>query len=145
MAAIFLLNGNLPQGIYVYTLDQLKIDFGFNKHRRTLIIGLEQALQDLKACNCEKIYIDGSFASNCDHPSDYDCCYDPNGLNWEKLFRDFPVFFDFKNKRENQKRKYGGEFFSATAVAQPPKILYLEFFQKDKEDDSPKGIIQINL
>ncbi|MBK9382317.1 MAG: hypothetical protein IPN39_13455 [Chitinophagaceae bacterium] len=138
-------NGNLPAGIHVITIDQLKIDLGFTKKRRDLITGLLQAIKDLKSCGCTKLFLDGSFASNCDHPNDYDACYDPTGMNWEKIFKEHPVFLDFSNARLNQKLKYGGEFFSATALASPPRELYIEFFQKDKNDNSPKGIIQINL
>jgi hypothetical protein len=145
MALIYQPNGNLPAGILLLSIDQLKIDLGFNKRRRELIEGLLIAIKDLKACNCAKLYIDGSFASNCDQPEDYDACYDPIDINWEKLFKDYPVFFDFSNKRANQKSKYRGEFFSATALASPPRDLYIDFFQKDKNDNSPKGIIQLNL
>jgi len=76
MALIYQPNGNLPAGIHILTIDQLKIDLGFTKKRRDLIVGLLEAIKDLKACNCTKLYVDGSFASNCDHPNDYDACYD---------------------------------------------------------------------
>ncbi len=145
MALLFQANGNLEPGIHELSIEDLKIQFGFTKKRRDLIDGLLLALRHLKDCNCSAVYIDGSFASNIDDPNDFDVCYDPTNMDWSKMFNNYPVFLDFANRRENQKKKYKGEFFSATALAAPPRYLFIDFFQKDKNDSSPKGIIKINL
>ena len=57
----------------------------------------------------------------------------------------YPELLDYRNERENQKRKYGGELFETIGVARvvliagmPVFELYINFFQHDK-NDLPKG------
>jgi hypothetical protein len=129
-------NGNLEPGVYEMTWKDFVHEFGYNSSRKELINGLQKALSDLKSCGCKSIYIDGSFTTKKTVPNDFDACW---------LYARHPVFFDFLNKRENQKKIYKGEFFPMTAVAKPyPKELYIDFFRHDK-DDNPKGIIHLKL
>ena len=90
------------------------------------------------------MYIDGSLVTTKDHPGDFDGCWEPAGVDAEKLD---PVLLDFRAKRLAQKVKYGGELFvsSARAKAEPPHRTFLEFFQTDKITGQPKGIIALDL
>lgn len=143
MALDFQENGNIVAGIHTLTIDELELIFGFNEHRRKLITGLKKGMAHLLNCRCRKIYIDGSFCSKKELPSDFDVCWDWDGVDIAKLQKDYPHLVDFENERKNQKTHYLGEFFPAQTKASPHDI-FLTFFQKDK-DDNPKGIILINL
>lgn len=54
-----------------------------------------------------------------------------------------PILFDFANKRANQQRQYKCDIFPAHFFADPSGTLYIDFFQKDKATNNPKGIIKI--
>lgn len=144
MAFAYQINGNLVQGTYTVTWAEFVKEFGFNKHRTEMIAGLAKGIAALKDCGCSIIYIGGSFATKKNDPKDIDVCFDPTGMDIGKLLLKYPVFRDFSNGRLNQKLAYKSEFHPATGLAAPPRELYLEFFQKDR-DDNPKGIIKINI
>lgn len=137
-------DGNLPPGIHQATWDELYVAFGTTDHRKKLLDGLYRAARELKRAGCEVIYVDGSFVTAKDQPDDFDGCWDPKGVNGAILD---PVLLDFRPGRIAQKVKYNGELFPSTwrAEAQPPHRTFLEFFQKDKNTDQPKGIIAIDL
>lgn len=136
-------NGYIIPGIYVMEVNKFSEIFGYTNHRKLLIEGLIKGVNQLRSCGCSKIYVDGSFISKKSIPGDFDACWDPQGVDLVKLKTEFPLFFDFANKRENQKNYYKGEFFPSTisAVKNPP-LTYIDFFQQDKEGN-PKGIIQL--
>ncbi|GAB3234999.1 hypothetical protein J0A67_19585 [Algoriphagus aestuariicola] len=136
-------NGSLKPGIHKLTFEEFEEDFGFNPHRKALIVGLKIGIEELRECGCTKIYIDGSFTTRKETPTDFDACWDVLGVDLPKLKTKFPTMLDFSNHRENQKKRYKGEFFPAQASASPYNI-YLDFFQKDR-DGNKKGIIEITL
>ena len=84
--------------------------------------------------------MDGSFTTSKNRPGDFDGCWEPEGVDLEKLD---PVLQDFSNGRKAQKAKYSGEFLPSTSTN--PSGTMLDFFQQDKESGDPKGIISINL
>lgn len=137
-------DGNLPAGVHQATWDELAFAFGTTPHRKKLLDGLYRAAQQLKRAGCETLYVDGSFVTTKDTPGDFDGCWDPNGVDGSRLD---PVLLDFRPGRISQKVKYHGELFPSTerAEAQPPYRTFLDFFQKDKNTDQPKGIIAIDL
>ena len=47
--------------------------------------------------------------------------------------------------RRGMKAKYGGELFTADSVADIYGPSFLDYFQRDKETDEPKGIVAIDL
>lgn len=139
------INGNLPKGIHDATWQEITKCYGYTIHRRKLLDGLKLSLTDLKEVGCETVYLDGSFISSKEVPNDFDCCWDETNVDLYKLKANHPIFFDFDNKRKNQKDKYLGEFFPASVIAEPiNKRIFLEFFQLDRNGE-PKGIIKINL
>jgi hypothetical protein len=136
--------GKLPPGVHVGTWEELTAMFGTTAHRAALIDGLYRAAMALKDAGCKTLYIDGSFVTTKETPSDFDGCWDPSGVDSRKLDS---VLLDFDNLRLNQKLKYGGELFPSTARAEAaaPHRTFLEFFQNDKDTGRPKGIIAIDL
>lgn len=136
--------GLLPPGIHWTTIDEVVSKFGFNQHRKKLLVGLKKAIGALKSAGCKEIYLDGSFVTNKEFPNDYDACWFPVGVNPSKLDS---VFLDFKNKRAAQKAKYMGEFLvgSMNADSSTKGLSVLNFFQIDKETGAIKGIIGLKL
>lgn len=89
------------------------------------------------------LYINGSFVTAKEYPSDYDGCWETTGVIGALLD---PVLRDFTNGRAAQKAKFLGEPFSCRAIAQAkPQRVFLDFFQRDKQTDDPKGIVGLDL
>jgi hypothetical protein len=140
----FLATGLLPQGVHWASGSEIRLRFGTNAHRARLLGGLDRACRALAFAGCGAVFLDGSFATEKDIPSDYDACWDMVGVSLVKLD---PVLQDFGNLRAAQKAKYFGEFFPAQFPAKPahPFQSFFDFFQIDKLTGDPKGIIGINL
>jgi hypothetical protein len=136
--------GLLPPGIHWATWPELIARYGINAHRQRLLNGLERACAALRVASCATLYIDGSFVTAKEYPSDYDGCWDSTGVVASRLD---PTLLDFSNDRAAQKAKYLGELFLCRAVAQAaaPHRIFLEFFQHDKNTDELKGIVGLNL
>jgi hypothetical protein len=143
MALIYQGNGNLVPGIHLMTWTDFIKEFGHNSHRVSLIKGVELAISDLKSCGCKTIYVDGSFTTKKPLPNDYDACYNTHGMDFPKLFANFPEFFDSSPGRKQMKAKYQGELFPMTAPASS-SMIFIDFFQHDR-DGYPKGIVQLNI
>lgn len=134
-------DGLLPKGIHWSTMTEIKSTFGFSEKRKALINGLLEALKSFKNAGCKTIYIDGSFVTSKLEPGDIDACWDIKGVDPTKLD---PVLLIFSNQRRQQKLKYGCEFFPSNEIAEPPNVIFLDFFQKNR-NNLPKGIIGIRL
>ena len=131
----------LPPGIYDATLDEVEKRFAISSHRKHLFSGFKQGVTTLRKAGCRVLYLDGSFITEKVVPKDYDVCWDPIGVDVRKLD---PVFLDFSNNREKQKKVYCGEYFPAHFLANGTYSFY-DFFQTDKDTRKPKGIIRICL
>lgn len=131
----------LPSGLHDATLIEVEERFATNQFRRHLFKGLRNACNALRKAGCKVVYIDGSFVSNKPKPNDFDVCWDPIGVDANKLDL---VFFEFKDSRSSQKRKYFGEFFPSSALADGV-APYVDYFQKDKETGEKKGIVRVLL
>lgn len=131
----------LPPGVHKTTLGKIKSTFAYTPHRKKLFTGFRDALSDLKHAGCKSVYLNGSYTTGKNHPEDFDACWDPTGVEPEKLD---PVLLDFSNKRSAQKQKYGGELFIISTYAQPG-ITFLDFFQTDRFTGQRKGILFLDL
>jgi hypothetical protein len=134
--------GNLPPGIYWVEWHQFEQRFGLTLHRRRLLAGLLQALQNLRAAGCAVAYIDGSFITSKDRPSDFDGCWSADGVRLDELD---PVLKIFSEGRALQKAKYFGELFPLSARADGIGRTFLAFFQTDKSTGEAKGIVALRL
>lgn len=144
MALDYQESGKLVPGVHELTWDEFVNEYGYNSHRANLIVGLKKALDDLKSVGCKRVYIDGSFVSKKNHPNDYDSCWEHAGVDLAMLKAKFPLFFDFDNGRLNQKNYYKGELMPASILEKSTNCSFLDFFQRDREDN-PKGIIALTL
>lgn len=135
--------GLLPAGMHDASWEEVVAAFGWNERRAWLLKGLRRALETLHVAGCQEVYLDGSFVTAKDDPSDFDACWSVAGVDATKID---PVLFDFANKRLRQKMKYGGELFPASTVADSQTMqTYLDFFQTHKDDGSQKGIVRIQM
>lgn len=137
-------NGNLPEGIHIAVWEEIEEKFGWNERRRELLRGLLAALKVLKEAGCKQVLLNGSFVTAKDEPGDFDACWEPDGIDFEKLYNLDPVLLDFSNKRAAQKAKYGGEIFPATADAIGDGTPFYVFFQMAR-NGGYKGIVAIDL
>lgn len=131
----------LPPGIHLATLLEAEARFVTNTHRAKLFGGFRQAVASLEGAGCRKVYLNGSFVTEKPYPGDFDACWEPTGVEPNKLD---PVLLDFSNQRTAQKAKYFGELF----IAQMPAaagVVFLDFFQVDKYTGATKGIVAIAL
>jgi hypothetical protein len=133
--------GLLPAGQHAATYAELERRFGFNKYRMELLSGMKLAILNLKEAGCVKVYIDGSFVTDKEYPSDYDALWNPGGVDQDKID---DVFWDSSEGYQMQKDKFRGEWKIALQKAKG-KTFYLDYFQRDKESGKTKGIIVLNL
>lgn len=134
-------DGNLPPGVHAARLAEVEARFSGTEVRRALFRGLKEALRSLGAAGCRRFYLNGSFVTAKAEPGDFDACWDPRGVDPDLLD---PVLLDFEDSRRAQKQRYGGEMFPSTAKANPEGAGFLDFFQKDRDEEKPKGILLID-
>ena len=132
----------LPPGVHTATLAEIESTFAYNPRRRALFGGLVAATVHLGSVGCRRILLDGSYVSAKPLPGDYDACWDPDGVDFDRLD---PIFDDFDNSRANQKARFGGEFFPSTLVEVGSGAFFAEFFQIDRFTGREKGILAITL
>jgi hypothetical protein len=139
----FTADGLLPPGVHWATWEEIQERFGASGHRRSLLRGLRRALVALKDAGCERVYLNGSFVTTKTTPGDYDACWDLAGVDVDRLD---PVFRQFDwNGRAAQKAKYEGEFLISDFMEARSGLIFVEFFQTDRDSGDVKGIVAIDL
>lgn len=133
--------GNLPPGIHEATWDEIVARYGYNAHRRELLVGLRTALDSLRVAGCRRVYVDGSFVTAKAEPADFDACWDLPSTNLALLD---PILRVLTFERWAQKIKFGGELFPVDPT-DPLLSDYLAFFQRDRDTRQPKGIVTLDL
>ncbi len=132
--------GRLPEGEYLASWEEVVERFGWNSRRRRLLDGLADAIDLLQAAGCRRIWLNGSFVTTKEEPGDFDACWDPEGVDLDRLD---PIFFDFADGRAAQKRRFGGEFFP-NVVEAVSGLVFAEFFQNER-DTGRKGIVVLDI
>jgi hypothetical protein len=135
-------DGRLPAGIHACGWNEIECRFSKGPKRLFLLQGLKRASRALKKAGCRRLYLDGSFVTAKEQPTDFDGCWSTEGVAGELVD---PVLLDFKNGRASQKLKFGGELFLAELTEGGTGQLWLDFFQIDKETGGAKGILLIDL
>jgi DNA-binding XRE family transcriptional regulator len=131
----------LPPGVHNASLNEVEDRFATSEHRKHLFIGFKNGIENLKKAGCRRVFLDGSFITEKPVPNDFDVCWDSTGVDVKKLD---PVFLDFTDMRRKQKKRFYGEFFPASFLADS-KHFFLDFFQVDKYTGNAKGIICIQF
>ena len=134
-------DGNLPRGIHWATWDELVTRFGKESHRRTLTLGLWDAIQLLQAAGCEPIHVDGSFVTAKTLPRDIDVVWDAPSTDLSALD---PIFLVRGAQRTQQRARFGCEFFSSMIAEASTGTPFVEYFQLT-HDGRGKGIVALDL
>lgn len=135
-------DGNLPPGIYLSSLHDIKIRFATTPKRIVLFEGLFKAIENLKNAGVVYVFIDGSFTTNKTEPNDIDGCWVPN--KWIDTAVLDPVFTDRNPPRQKMRDKYGVDFLIAGVDVGDNNQPIANFFQKSREDQ-PKGVILLDI
>jgi hypothetical protein len=138
-------SGNLPPGVHGATWDEIVQRFGWTTRRRELLDGFRAALEPLREAGCRRVFVNGSFVTDKEEPGDIDVAWDPMDVDVDRLLEVEPVFGDFSDGRAAQEVKFGCEFFPSSFAADLVGNTFLEFFQIDKETESQKGIVALDL
>jgi hypothetical protein len=133
--------GVLPLGIHAATWEEVVARFGWNARRLELLSGLRLALRDLRAAGCTRVWLGGGFITAKDLPSDFDVCWDMEGVDYAALT---PALVDVGPPRVLQKVFYGGDLLP-NVVEDSSDQPFLDFFQQDAETGTPRGIVQLEL
>lgn len=133
--------GHLPPGEHRAGWEEVAARYGTNARRRELLDGLREALELLTAAGCRTVYLDGSFVTARPVPSDFDACWDSEGVDFDRID---DVFVSLDRGRATQKKRFLGELFIADSQADPWGTLFRDFLQMDR-DGNPKGIVVIDL
>jgi hypothetical protein len=139
MIPAFNANRNLPSGIHIATMEEFTARFAYNLKRKELLKKLMQFINHIKTIGCTAIYIDGSYVTNKLLPGDIDICWENTGIDLRLAFQKMPIL-------ENPtaiKIIYGFDVFPANIMEKSSGRLFIDFFQRDKLTDLPKGIIKI--
>jgi hypothetical protein len=135
-------SGNLPHGIHEASWNEFAARCGTTPHCRKLLSGIKRALDSLWGDGLRRAYIDGSFVTSKEHPSDFDACWEESNVDASLLD---PSLLDFSDKRRTQKARFGGEVSQASMPAGPGHADFIDYFQHDPNTRQPKGIVAINL
>lgn len=139
----FLPSGLLPPSEHAAPWDEIRARFGGNFRRNDILGGMRLAALVLQRAGCRRLWIDGSFATRKSAPSDWDGCWDPVGVDPEKLD---PILRDLSpTGRSRMKQKYRADLFPSSIVEQGSGLLFVNFFQVDKATGNPKGILLLDL
>ena len=132
--------GRLPEGEHEADWDEIVDRFGWNPHRRQFLDGLADAIEVLARAGCRRIWLNGSFVTAKEEPADFDCCWDPDGVDLDALD---PVLLDVSAGRAAQKSRFGGELLP-NVVEAGSGLVFAEFFQNER-DTTRKGIVVIRI
>lgn len=128
---------NLPPGIHVANVAEIRSRFVYNAKRKALFVQLQKVLSILKTSNCLEAYLNGSYITNKKEPGDYDLCWEPTGI---KATRDIRKLL---KSPDTLKQKFLGDI--SPCIPQPPYHLdHVTSWQMDIEGNA-KGIIKIIL
>jgi hypothetical protein len=134
-------DGALPPGIHPAAWAEVVALFGQTVHRRELLDGLSDALDDLEAAGCGLVYLDGSIVTDKDVPGDFDLCWETAGVDLRKLD---PVFFDLAPPRAAQQARYRGDILPNVRESNSG-MPFVDFFQNNKTTGKRKGIVSIKV
>jgi len=135
-------NGDLPPGVHFATWPELEDRLAFNPRRQRMLAGFRQACEELQKAGCRLVYLDGSFVTRKERPGDFDACWDVQNVDDARLD---PVFWDFSRGRAAQKQRFLGELFPAQLPEGATGRAFVDFFQVNRMNGEPKGILAIRL
>ncbi|THU37005.1 hypothetical protein FAM09_18795 [Niastella caeni] len=138
MSISFNSNGHLHKTEEL-TLEEFEQHFGTNDWRKARIKNALIFFEIFCACGCSTVFIGGSFISTKINPDDIDLCFDLQNVDYDKLEKVFPDFFDY-NKIGEIRRNLKCHILHFDAN----NLQYLHMLEKDL-NGYQKGLVKINL
>ena len=145
-------NGDLPEGIWNATIEEVKERYASGRFRKRLFEGLLKVLPVLKNGGCTMLFLDGSFVTSkeLNASSDYDACILCTESSADLKVHLFPTPGDIVHCNHVQKEMYRGEFKFADKPEHFDQsirkdVTFLDYFQFDTRTQQKKGIIRIEL
>jgi hypothetical protein len=140
----FTIDGYLPPGIHLTTIEEIETMFATNMKRKQIFQKLLILVADLKSIGCNVAYVDGSFITTKERPKDVDVCWELiDDPDFERYARNnMPILWQFGTP---QQIKYMADIFPANLTEAGSKKKFLDFFQLIKYTNDPKGILKIEL
>jgi len=134
--------GFLPPGVHGATLEEVDERYGYGKRRKELLRSFETALNQMRNCGVEWVYLGGSFVTEKPRPGDIDGCFDLTAKVDQKLM--FPFLPVNEANRAMVRLIYKMEFFPSQMIERDSGVPFKEFFQRDLSGIR-KGIVAIDL
>ena len=138
-------NGLLPKGIHIATLAEFEGRFAKTAWRVKFFPYLLDLIRDLRRVGVTGIYVDGGYTTNKRIPSDMDICWDDTNIDYNYIKSEMPILFDLDFPRLSQQAVYKSDIFPAHFIETSSGLYFIDFFQKDKYTNLPKGIIKIEI
>jgi hypothetical protein len=135
-------NGNLPPGVHLVALRDVREQLTWNAERQALFAGLRRALVCLAVAGVRRVVIAGSFASSKPHPRDVDgfWVYEP-GVDLDALD---PTLKDEAIPRRAMKARFRVDFLVCwTGWGGSEARELIRFFASDKEGDV-RGLLLVH-
>ena len=116
--------------------------FGQGSIKRKLVTeGLRQFALMLRKAGGKWLFVDGSFSTGRERPSDWDGCFLSAGLNWQDAD---PRLIDIQSNRASLKADFRCDVFAAETINLETGKPFRDFFQQERTG-KPKGILVLDL
>lgn len=137
-----LLGGKLPPGEHPVAWSDLIAAFGQGSVKRKLATeGLRRFGLMLRAAGGKWLFVDGSFATGRERPSDWDGCFVSTGIDWKVVDS---RLVDIKSNRDSLKADFRCDIFAAETIDGRTGKPFRDFFQQERTG-KPKGILVLDL
>jgi hypothetical protein len=103
--------------------------------------GLRKFALMLRAAGGDWLFVDGSFTTIRERPSDWDGCFLTAGLDWNAVDQRLK---DIKTHRDAIKADYHCDVFAAETIEGKTGKPFRDFFQEERTG-KPKGILVLDL
>jgi hypothetical protein len=133
--------GVLPAGVHPALWREVIDRYGWNAHRLSLLLGIRATLDALNVAGSRNLWLDGSFVTNKEIPSDWDGCWSYEHVDLASL--DLALRGYTPDQRAIRKSKFLGDIFVAGATEAGSGLPFVDFFQQTR-DGSRKGIVLLN-
>jgi hypothetical protein len=137
--------GNLVPGVHEMEWEEFKEKFGITDHRLWLIEGIELAIEDLRKVGCPAIFIDGSFVTKKAIPTDFDLCWEDEGISLKDVKKICYPLVDCGWRMSTIIERYRGEVVPKNNIIDLDKGLTVYAWYTEDRQGRDKGIIKINI
>lgn len=116
--------------------------FGQGSVKRKLATeGLRRFALMLRAAGGKWLFVNGSFASGRERPSDWDGCFLSAEIDWQVAD---PRLRDIQANRDSLKADFRCDVFAAETINRETGKPFRDFFQQERTG-KPKGILVLDL